>query len=346
MKIFIWTAIIICTFACKKKNEGEKQSVINDRPYEIDERVGYFLQYDTALSRIVDVKAKAKVLAKGFSWSEGCLWVEGQNMLLFSDVPHNRIHKWTETNGTEIFLSPSGYTGEMPSESKEPGSNGLALHPDGKLLICQHGNRAVAKMKMEVNTGSPLFEYIATDYNGKKFNSPNDLYCTQDGEIYFTDPPYGLPSQDDQDPKKELSWNGVYKINKKGEVILLCDSITRPNGIAMFPGEKRLLVACSDPKKPNWYVWDVEGDSLANGKIFYSLEGYDKNLAGLPDGCKIDSGGNVYATGPGGIYFFNHEGKKLGLFKLRDPASNCALSDDEKMLFITNDMYVLRLSLK
>lgn len=345
MKIWFLSTIIISVMACKSNNQESGPDTIPNRPYEIDEHVGYFLQYEESLSKIVDVKSKAKVLAKGFSWSEGCLWVADQNMLLFSDVPHNRIHKWTEIGGTEVYLSPSGYTGEMPSESREPGSNGLALHPDGKLLICQHGNRAIAKMKLEVQSGSPLFEYLATQYQGKKFNSPNDLYCTKEGEIYFTDPPYGLPTQDDKDPKKEIPWNGVYKINNKGEVVLLCDSITRPNGIAMFPGEKRLLVACSDSNKPNWYVWDVEGDTLKNGQIFYSLEGYDKSLTGLPDGCKIDSKGNVYATGPGGVYFFDQNGKILGLFKLRDPASNCALSNDEKVLFITNDKYVLKLSL-
>ena len=145
---------------------------------------------------------------------------------------------------------------------------------------------------------------------------------------------------------KEQPHNGVYKVKKDGTVILLVDSITRPNGIALFPGQQRLLVASSDPQKPNWYVFDVKGDSLLNGKIFYSAAGYDKSWHGLPDGLKIDSKGNVYATGPGGIWFFNSEGRKLGMLRLENATSNCALRDDEKVLYVTNDMYLLRVKLR
>ncbi|MCB0775237.1 MAG: SMP-30/gluconolactonase/LRE family protein, partial [Chitinophagaceae bacterium] len=166
------------------------------------------------------------------------------------------------------------------------------------------------------------------------------------GELFFTDPPYGLPMQNDKDPLKEQPHNGVYKVKKDGTVILLADSITRPNGIAFFPGEKRLLVASSDPDAPNWYVWDVNGDQLTNGKIFFSAAGYDSTWHGLPDGFKIDSKGNVYATGPGGVYFFNSDGKKLGMLRLGNASSNCALSADEKTLYVTNDMYVLRIKLR
>jgi gluconolactonase len=166
------------------------------------------------------------------------------------------------------------------------------------------------------------------------------------GELFFTDPPYGLQTQDDNDAAKEIPFNGVYKVKKDGTVILLVDSITRPNGIAFFPGEKRLLVASSDPAKPNWYVFDVNGDSLTNGKIFYSAAGYDKSWKGLPDGFKIDKNGNVFATGPGGVWIFNSEGNLLGKIKLVEASSNCALSPDEKTLFITNDMYVLRVKMR
>jgi gluconolactonase len=152
--------------------------------------------------------------------------------------------------------------------------------------------------------------------------------------------------QNDKDPAKEISFNGVYKVKTTGEVVLLTDSITRPNGIAFFPGEKQLLVANSDPAKPNWYIFDVNGDSLSNGKIFYSAAGNDKSLKGLPDGFKIDRKGNVIASGPGGVFFFSSSGKLLGKLKLDESTSNIALSTDEKTIYITNDMYVLRFKMR
>jgi len=187
---------------------------------------------------------------------------------------------------------------------------------------------------------------IFDKYDGKRFSSPNDAVYNTNGELFFTDPPYGLLAQDDSDAAKEISFNGVYKVKKSGEVILLVDSISRPNGLAFLPGEKKLIVACSDPQKPNWYIFDVNGDSLTNGKIFYSASGYDKSWKGLPDGLKIDKNGNVFATGPGGVWIFNSEGKLLGKIKLDEACSNIALSPDEKTMYITNDMYVLRVKLR
>jgi gluconolactonase len=155
-----------------------------------------------------------------------------------------------------------------------------------------------------------------------------------------------LQTQDDKDTKKEIPFNGVYKVKANGEVILLVDSITRPNGIAFTPDERKLIIACSDPATPNWYVYDVNGDSLTNGKIFYSAAEEAKTMKGLPDGFKVDKNGNIFASGPGGIYIFSSEGKKLGMIRLENPASNCALSADEKTLYITNDMYALRVKLR
>jgi gluconolactonase len=180
---------------------------------------------------------------------------------------------------------------------------------------------------------------------GKRFNSPNDAVFNSQGELFFTDPPYGL-EKNISDPKKEIPFQGIYKVKKDGTIILLTDSITRPNGIAFFPGEKKLLVANSDFQKPNWYVFDVNGDELTNGKMFYNGSFREKSWKGLPDGLKIDKNGNVFATGPGGVYIFNSEGKKLGMIRLDEATSNCALSPDEKILYVTNDMYVLRIKLR
>lgn len=309
-------------------------------------KIGKVERFDLSLDAIIDSNAKAEIIAEGFEWSEGSLWVEKENMLLFSDVPANTVYKWTEAKGKQVYLKPSGYTDAEPSSSKEPGSNGLTLDNDGNLVLCQHGNRQVARMDAPLDKPEAKFISLAAKYNNKRFSSPNDCVFNNDGELFFTDPPYGLPTQDDRDPMKEQPHNGVYKAKKDGTVILLVDSITRPNGIALFPGQQRLLVASSDPQKPNWYVFDVKGDSLLNGKIFYSAAGYDKSWHGLPDGLKIDSKGNVYATGPGGIWFFNSEGRKLGMLRLENATSNCALSADEKVLYVTNDMYLLRVKLR
>lgn len=313
---------------------------------EQNKTTGILEKADPALDSIISDNAKAEIITEGFEWSEGPLWIEKEKMLLFSDVPTNTIYKWTEEKGKEVYLKPSGYTGSVPSTCKEPGSNGLLLDLNGGLVLCQHGDRRMAKMDAALNMPESKFISIAETYGGKKLSSPNDAVYSSAGELYFTDPPYGLLTQDDADSLKEISFNGVYKVKKDGTLVLLVDSITRPNGIAFFPGEKRVIVACSDPGKPNWYVFDVSGDSLINGKVFYSAAGHDKKWKGLPDGLKIDSKGNVFATGPGGLYIFNSNGKLLGMLKLENATSNSALSPDEKTLYITNDMYVLRFKMR
>jgi len=331
---------LISLFGCSNNNSDKKV----EAKYKT---IGSIERFDSSLNNIVSANAKAEIIAEGFEWSEGPLCIEKHNMLLFSDVPMNTIYKWTEAKGKEVYLKPSGYTGTEPSLCKEPGSNGLTLDASGNLILCQHGDRQMARMDAPLDRPEPKFISLASKYNGKRFSSPNDAVFNAAGELFFTDPPYGLQTQDDTDPKKEIPFNGVYKVKANGEVILLVDSITRPNGLAFLPGEKKLIVACSDPQRPNWYVFDVQGDSLVNGKIFYSAVNERKEkVNGLPDGFKVDKNGNVYATGPGGVYIFNSEGKKLGIIKFEESTSNCALSPDEKTLYITNDMYLVRVKLK
>src|SRR5687768_5400002 len=336
-KTFFLSLVIL--MACNSEQESKKQEM----NYKT---IGSIERYDAALDNIISANAAIEVLADGFEWSEGPLWIEKHKMLLFSDVPMNTIFKWTEGKGKEVYLKPSGYTGTEPSLCKEPGSNGLLLDSAGNLVLCQHGDRQVGKMYAPLDKPEAKFISLANKYNAKRFSSPNDAVYNSAGELFFTDPPYGLQTQDDRDPKKEISFNGVYKVKSNGEVILLVDSITRPNGLAFLPGEKKLIVACSDPARPNWYIYDVNGDSLINGRIFYSAAEEAKTMRGLPDGLKIDRNGNVFATGPGGVNIFNSDGKKLGLVKLADPTSNCALSPDEKTLYITNDMNLVRVKLR
>ena len=301
---------------------------------------------DPLLDSIISSDFKIEIIADGFDWSEGPLWVEKYKMLLFSDIPPNTIYKWTEEKGKEVYLTPSGYTDSVKRKG-EVGSNGLILDKDGNLVMCQHGDRRMARMDAPLDKPAPKFITLADNYNGKRLSSPNDAVYNSAGELFFTDPPYGLETQDDKDPKKELPFNGVYKVKTNGQLVLLIDSITRPNGLAFLPGEKKLIIACSDPAKPYWYIYDVNGDLLINGKIFYdgSTEA-SKGVKGSPDGLKIDKNGNVFATGPGGVYIFNSEGKKLGIIKFEESTSNCAFSADEKTLYVTNDMNLVRIKLR
>lgn len=304
--------------------------------------IGSIDRLDERLENIIDPDANIEVLSQGYEWSEGPLWVDSLNMLLFSDVPMNTVYKWTESDSIEVYLKPSGYTGTSASNSKEEGSNGLALNGDGQLVLCQHGDRRVAIMDAPLDAPASRFTTVADNYDGKKFNSPNDVAIRSNGDYFFTDPPYGMP----ENATQEIPFQGVYKASN-GMVTLLVDSITRPNGIAFMPGEKTVLVANSDPQKAIWYAFDVaDGDTLTNARIFYDATTAAKSEQGLPDGLKIDKQGNVFATGPGGVWIFNSQGDILGKIKIPAATANCALSADEKTLYITADSYLLRLKLR
>jgi len=300
--------------------------------------------FDPALEALIDTKAVPEILGEGYEWSEGPVWVEKHRMLLFSDIPNNAIMKWTEEKGVEPFLSPSGYTGAQPFKGSEGGSNGLLISPEGQLVLCQHGDRRLAVMEAPFDAPSPAFKTIADRYDGKRFNSPNDAVYDKSGNLYLTDPPYGLPGYMD-DPEKELPFQGVYKVKPDGSVILLVDSLTRPNGIGFSPDEKTLYVANSDGPKAKWYAFDVIGDSLTNARIFYSTE-YPEGEKGAPDGLKVSKTGHIFATGPGGVWIFDPSGKALGRIRLPEATANCAFSADEAYLFMTSDMYLVRLKLK
>ncbi len=307
--------------------------------------IGSIERIDPALDLILSAHAAVEIIGEGYTWSEGPVWIEKENMLLFSDVPENIVYQWTEGKGVEPYLTPSGFTGDS-TRSRERGSNGLVFHNDS-LILCQHGNRQVAKMNASLKNPKPDFVALANTYDGKRFNSPNDAAYRSNGDLYFTDPPYGL-SNLDEDVEKELPINGVYKVTPKGIVSLMIDSLTKPNGIAFMPDGKTFLVANSDGAKAIWYEFELNdlADSVKSAKIFFdatSLMGIEK---GAPDGFKIDSKGNVFATGPGGVWIFNKEGKVLGKIKLPEASANCALSPDEKTLYITADMYLLRVKMR
>lgn len=307
--------------------------------------VGTFERIDAALDNIVSKDATLEIIAEGYEWSEGPLWVDSENMLLFSDVPKNTIYKWTEQNGAEVYLTPSGFTGDSTTSS-EPGSNGLMLDDEGNLILCQCGNRQLAMMNSSLDQPKADFTTIADKFNGKRFNSPNDV-TFYNYNFYFTDPPYGLAKQM-EDPGKEIPFQGVYVAPAKGELKVIVDSLTRPNGLAFLQNKKTLIVANSDPDKAKWYAFDLdEKDSVTSARVFYDATEMAKTEKGLPDGLKVDSNNNIFATGPGGVWIFNAEGKVLGKIKFTNfPVSNCALSSDEKTLFLTADANIIKVTLR
>lgn len=333
MKYLLPLIVVVVLTACKTSETKNTMEI------------GSLERVDSAFNDIVSRTATFEILGQGYKWSEGPVWIESEKMLLFSDVPNNIVHKWTEGKGVEPYLTPSGYTG-TGIYSNEPGSNGLTLSPDGKLVLCQHGDRRVAFLDAPLNAPSPKFGTLSDKYQGKKLNSPNDAVFRSNGDLFFTDPPYGLPKQAD-DSTKETPHNGVYKVSG-GVTTLLVDSLTRPNGIAFLKGEKTLLVANSDPEKATWFAFDLdEKDSISNARVFFDATPNAKaGEQGLPDGLRVDDNGNVFATGPGGIWVFNPAGKQLGRIRLKEKAANCALSPDGKTLYVTNHMYLVRIKLR
>lgn len=331
MKTSIFTLALLFTLSeCYTQNYKKDASIIMN---------------SQKLSEIIPANSKVEILAEGFGWSEGPLWLPTENKLIFSDIPSNSIFEWTEKGGTKLYLKPAGYTGKENREG-EAGSNGLLLSPKGELVLCQHGDRRVVKMEAQLSKPKAEFTALADHYKGKKLNSPNDAVYDKNGNLYFTDPPYGLELNMD-DPSKELYFQGVYKVDKNGKMILLTKELSRPNGIAFSPDYKKLYVANSDPQKAIWMVYDVdENGLLKNGKLFFDATDKTKSLKGLPDGMKVHKNGWVFATGPGGVLIFTPEGEHLGTIFTGEATANCAFNFDYSELFITADDYLLRVKLK
>jgi gluconolactonase len=297
------------------------------------------------IHQILPENAVVEILADGFVWTEGPLWLPTENKLIFSDIPPNSIFEWSENAGKKLYLRPSGFTGKEKRKG-EPGSNGLLLNASGELILCQHGDRRVAKMAAPLSNPKADFITLADNYNGKKLNSPNDAAFHKNGDLYFTDPPYGL-EKNVNDPAKELDFQGVFKLEKTGEVVLLTNELSRPNGIAFSPDYSKLYVANSDRSKAIWIVYDVDEEGLLkNGKLLFDATEMTKNFKGLPDGLKVHPNGWVFATGPGGVLVFTPNGEHLGTIFTGEATANCAFNADYSELFLTADDYLLRVKLK
>jgi gluconolactonase len=295
---------------------------------------------DPRFDKLVPKAAHMEQLAEGFEWSEGPLWIKDGGYVLFSDIPRNSVMKWKEGQGITLFMKPSGYTG-VAEYGGEPGSNGLAIDREGRIVFCEHGDRRVSRMEKDGGKKT-----LVDSYQGKRLNSPNDATFKSNGDLYFTDPPYGLPKNFD-DPRRELAFCGVYRWSKDGQLTLLTDQMTRPNGIAFSPDEKTLYVAQSDPQAAVWMAFEVKSDgTLGKGRKFFDATSWAAaGKKGLPDGMKVDAAGNLFATGPGGVHVFAPDGTHLGTFDTGEATANCAWGDDGHTLFITADMYLARIKL-
>ena len=300
--------------------------------------LGTIERFDPRIDQIIPPGAKVEKLAEGYDWSEGPAWDRKGGYLLFSDVPMNVVYKYKPGMTTpEVFLKPSGYTGTVP-RGGEPGSNGLVFDAKGNLVLCQHGDRRVARLGAK---GS--FTTLVDNYEGKKLNSPNDGVYHSDGSLYFTDPPYGLLGKN-ADPKKEIPFNGVYRLTPDGKLTLLTKEMTYPNGIGLSPDEKTLYVANSDPEKAIWMAFPLQSDgTIGPGRVFFDATRGVKTLKGLPDGLKVDRAGNLFATGPGGVLIFAPDGTHLGTLSTGEATANVGWGEDGTVLYITADMYLGRL---
>jgi len=294
----------------------------------LDKRFDALIAPDTRIEKIAD----------DLQWSEGPLWDARTKSLLFSDIPNNVIMKWNADKGVSEFLKRSGYTGAAPFTGREPGSNGLTFDLEGRLTLCQHGDRRISRRESD-GTMVP----VAVGYNGKKLNSPNDLVFDRQGALYFTDPPFGLPGTF-TDPTKELPFNAVFRVAPDGKITAVATELEAPNGLGFSPGYKTLYVANARATSPIWKAYAVQADgSLDKGRVFADSSSLYKRGDGVPDGLKVDVQGNLFATGPGGVLVYSPDGTLLGRILTGVPTSNVAFGEDGSTLFITANHRVLRM---
>lgn len=301
--------------------------------------------YKPEALKFLDSASVIEILATGFKWTEGPLYIADGDYVLFSDIPNNKVYKWKASYDTSLYLMPSGNTGKA-IRIHEPGSNGLILNKKGQLVLMQHGDRRLAVMDAPLSAPKPLYKTIAGRYQGKRLNSPNDGVMDSKGGIYFTDPPYGLDNKLD-DTAKDLSFQGVYYLRPNGEVVLITDELKYPNGIALSPDEHYLYVDNSGGDNKVWMKYELDEKGLIKSKsVFYNAT--EKNIKdeGGPDGMKMSREGYLFSSGPGGIWIFNPQAEPIARIFIDKPVSNCAFGKDQKELYITNSDKLLRVKLK
>ncbi len=338
-------ALALGITACQSPAPQSEQQAAPTDP-DVIKVIGTIERLDPAFDALLPADAQIEVLTEGHDWTEGPVWIPGGDYVLYSDIPPNSVFKWKAGEGKSLYLKPAGFSGGVEREG-EPGSNGLLLDQEGNLVLCQHGDRRIAMMNADLDAPAPEYLAIADKWEGKRFNSPNDAVMHSSGDIYFTDPPYGLEKGVD-DPLKEIPFQGVYRVDNDGNVQLLFQHMTRPNGIAFSPDEQTLYVANSDPALAIGMAFDVKEDgTLGNERVFFdATDKVGGENKGLPDGMKVDDAGNVWATGPGGVLVFSPQGKHLGTLRTGEATSNCAFGNNGQYLYATADMYLVRVRLK
>jgi gluconolactonase len=299
---------------------------------------GRITRFDPRFDQVIPAGAKLELVAEGHEWVEGPLWDRRTGCLLFSDIPRNAVYRWCEGNGETVFLMPSGYTGSTPFTGAEPGSNGLAWDADGRLLLAEHGDRRVSRLEADGRKTT-----IVDRYQGRRVNSPNDVVLAPDGSLYFTDPPWGL-SKWWEDPTKELPFSGVYRLGADGVLTLVTRDFEAPNGIAVSPDGRHLLVSESKPELGAWYVLELGPDGTAIGKRrLVDAAQWSRHRKGVPDGLKLDHAGILFGGGPGGVYVIHPDGTLLGIIETGSATSNTAWGEDGTVLYITAGTRIMRI---
>ena len=337
MKKYILSFFLLSILSCVNNTNQENYTRLTRGNVQI---------FDESAKIFVNEDSRIELLADSLFLSEGPLWIERLNSLLFTQVASNKVFKWNENNGLSVYLDPSGYTGIVPAEPDGlVGSNGMVLNSNGDLILAQHGDRRVAKL-IDWDNETPEFETLAGGYNDKLFNSPNDLVYAENGDLYFTDPPYGFGLEKLLTSElKEQPVNGVYKLTKSGEVVLLVEDILLPNGIAISNDNKTLYVNSSDVEYPIITKFDITENGLENREIFFDGSELIKSSEGWFDGLKVHSSGNIFSTGPGGVLILTPEGKHLATIGTTSNALNCAFGNNEEYLYITAFDYLARVKL-
>jgi gluconolactonase len=319
--------ILFCSSSCTQE--------VNMKNYKT---TGEIHREDSAINDLIPGNAVIEVLAEGFDWSEGPVWVKKDSSLLFTDIPKNSIFKWNEKEGLSLYLRPAGFAlGDK--QGGDFGSNGLFINPvNDQLVLCDHGNRCITELNRE-NWSKKI---IVDSFEGKRLNSPNDIVINSKGDFYFTDPPYGLPRPDYTG--KELDFSGVFHLKTDGSIKLITKELDYPNGIGLSPDEKTLYVANSGERRVIMAFDLAEDGTASNGRIFYDATGFTKyGKGGGCDGMAIDEKGNIWATGPGGVMIFTPEGKFLGSIDTGTALANCKFGGaDGKELYITAEKYLCR----
>ena len=329
--------VCVCAFACLASACGAPEPTLPLKEAEsvAPPSAGTILHLDPRLDALVPADAHIEKLAEGFIFTEGPVWSRSESRLLFSDVRGNTVYAWTEADGASHLIDPV-FEGDRTG-LRSISANGLTLDTDGRLIMCEHGNRRISRVEVD-GTRTTLVD----TYEGRRLNSPNDATYSSDGWLYFTDPGSALEGRDES-PLRELDFNGIYRLSPEGELELLYRDQSRPNGIALSPDESTLYVANSDENRALWMAYDLDDSGVSNPRVFYDVTA--EEAEGAPDGMKVDLSGNLFATGPGGVWVFAPDGTHLGTIMPDEVPANVAWGDDGRTLYMTARTGLYRIGL-